>query len=302
MPMKAMILAAGLGTRLRPLTLRRPKALVPVGNRPVIDQVIEYLKVHGVTEIVVNAHHRHEHIVTHLDSSGHMDLKIEVRIEPKILGTGGGIKNTEDFWDTDSFFVINADILSDIDLTDAYAVHKKARNLATLILHDHEPFNQIRVDDRLNITDIAPENHAGRLAFTGIHIIEPELLSHIKKGVYSNIIDCYRELIKAGKPIRGTLAEGHRWRDIGSIESYRLANKDALKGEPSLVGPCCHMDASVKLTDWVVIGAKAIIEQDVEIRRSILWENVSIKKGVKVIDSIVTASREVQSDLINGIL
>ncbi len=296
-----MILAAGLGTRLRPLTSNIPKALVPVGNRPVIEKVIEYLKPQGVTEIVVNAHHHHKQIVKHLYDIRHLEVNIEVRVEPKILGTGGGIKNTEDFWGTDPFFVINADILSDIDLAEAYGAHKKDCNLATLILHDHEPFNQIRIDDRLNITDIAQENQKGRLAFTGIHIIEPKLLSHIKRGVYSNIIDCYRELIKAGKPIRAYISEGHSWRDIGSIESYMLANKDALKGKSSLVDPGCHIEASSRLMEWVIIGAKAIIGHDVEIRRSILWENVKIRKGLKVIDSIVTASREVRSDLINGI-
>lgn len=297
-----MILAAGLGTRLRPLTSNRPKALVPVGNRPVIEKVIEYLKTHGVTEIVVNAHHHHKHIVKHLASTGDLGVKIEVRVEPKILGTGGGLKNTEDFWDTEPFFVINADILSDIDLSGAHEAHKKDGNLATLILHDHEPFNQIRTDGRLNITDIAQENRTGRLAFTGIHIIEPELLSHIERGVYSNIIDSYRELIKTGAPIRAYISEGHYWRDIGSIESYILANKDALKGKPYLVDPGCQIEASSRLTDWVIMGAKAVIGNDVEIKRSILWENVTIRKGFKVIDSIVTASREVRSDLINGIL
>lgn len=297
-----MILAAGLGTRLRPLTSNIPKALVPVGNRPVLEKVIEYLKIQGVTDIVVNAHHHRRQIIKYLKTIRHLGVRIEVRVESKILGTGGGLKNTEDFWDRDPFFLINADILSDIDLAEAYNAHKKEGNLATLILHDHEPFNQIRIDDRLNITDIARKNQAGRLAFTGIHIVEPLLLSHIKKGVYSNIIDCYRELIKTGEPIRGYISEGHSWRDIGSIESYVLANKDALREKSFLVDPGCHIEASSKLIDWAVIGAKAIIEHDVEIRRSILWENVKIKRGIKVTDSIVTSSREVRSDLINGIL
>ena len=296
-----MILAAGLGTRLSPLTSNRPKALVPVGNRPVIEKVIEYLKTQGVTEIVVNAHHHHKKIVKHMDAIGHLGVKTEVRVESKLLGTGGGLKNTEDFWDKGAFFVINADILSDINLAEAYGAHKRDCNLATLILHDHEPFNQVRIDDRLNITDIAKENQTGRLAFTGIHIIEPELLSHIEKGVYSNIIDCYRKLIKAGEPIRGYISEGHCWRDVGSIESYILANKEALGGKSFLLDPSCHIEASSRMMDWVVIGAKGIIEHGVEIRRSILWENVKIKEGVKVIDSIVKDSREVRSDLFKGI-
>ncbi len=295
-----MILAAGLGTRLRPLTSNVPKALVPVGNRPVIERVIEYLKTQGVTEIVVNAHHHHGQIVKHLKNA-RLGAEIEVRVEPKILGTGGGIKNTEDFWSNEPFFVINADILTDINLAEAYRAHKKDGNLVTLVLHDHEPFNQIRIDDGLNITDIARENQTGWLAFTGIHIMEPELLSHIARGVYSNIIDCYLELIKTGEPLRAHISEGHLWRDIGSVESYRLANKEALEGQLSLVAPGCRIEASSRLVDWAVVGPKAIIERDVEIARSIIWENVKIKKGIKIIDSIVTASREVRSDLISRI-
>ena len=299
--MKAMILAAGLGTRLRPLTSNRPKALVPVANKPVIEKVMEYLTNHGVTNIVVNAHHHHDQIVKHLKNA-RLRAEIEVRVEPKILGTGGGIKNTEDFWSHEPFFVINSDILTDIDLAAAYRAHKKGGNLVTLVLHDHEPFNQIRIDDRLNITDIATENRTGRLAFTGIHIMEPELLSYISKDMYSSIIDCYRELIKSGKPIRAYISDGHRWRDIGSVESYRLANKEALKGHPSLVAPDCRMEDSSSLVGWAVVGSKAIIEGDVKIARSILWENVTIRKGVMVVDSVVTASRDVSSDLIGEIL
>lgn len=296
-----MILAAGLGTRLRPLTSNRPKALVPVGNRPVIDKVIEYFKAYGVTDIIVNAHHHHTQIVKHLMDT-HSGEKIKVRVEPEILGTGGGIKNTEDFWGNEPFFVINTDILTDIDLTDAYEAHKKDGNLVTLVLHDHEPFNQIRIDDRLNITDIATENRTGRLAFTGIHIMEPKLLSHIHKNVNSNIIDCYRRLIKSGEPIRAYISEGQRWRDIGSIESYRLANKEVLEGRSSLIAPGCRIEASSSFVDWAVIGEKTTIEQDVEITRSILWENVIIRKGVRVVDSIITTSRDIPFDLIDEIL
>jgi len=94
-----MILAAGLGTRLRPLSLKKPKALVPVGNRPVIDMVINYLKGNNANEIIINAHHHHRQIVKHVDGGTPYGINIQVRVEPEILGTGGGIKNTEDFWD-----------------------------------------------------------------------------------------------------------------------------------------------------------------------------------------------------------
>ena len=112
--MKAMILAAGLGTRLHLLTEKRPKALMPVVNIPIICRIIEHLKGHGISRIVVNAHHHYRQLIDYLDGGRPFGLEIDVRVEPELLGTGGGIKNTSDFWDNDPFFIINGDILTDI--------------------------------------------------------------------------------------------------------------------------------------------------------------------------------------------
>lgn len=300
--MKAMILAAGLGTRLRPLSLIRPKALVPIGNIPVIDKVIDYLKGYNISEIIVNAHHHHRKIVEHLNSGRPFGIDIQVRVEPEILGTGGGIKNTADFWDTDAFIVINSDILTDINILEAYEVHRLSGCLVTLILHDQPPFNQVQIDSRMNILNFSEDNHSGRLAFTGIHIINPEILNYIPEGVFSNIIDCYRRLIQKDKPVKAHVSEGHKWRDIGTVESYILANKEALqRNNPFLLAPSSRIHCSTKLKDWTIIGDKSCLEQGVEITRSILWEKVTIRKGIRVIDSIVTSSREVTQDLINQV-
>ncbi|MDY6971119.1 MAG: NDP-sugar synthase [Thermodesulfobacteriota bacterium] len=300
--MKAMILAAGLGTRLRPLTLNRPKTLVPVCNTPVIDRTLKYLKAYGVSQVVVNAHHHHEKVVEHFNAGRLFGLEIEIRVEREIMGTGGGIKNTEDFWDPDPFIVINGDILTDIDLTSVIDAHKKNGALATMTLHDFEPFNQIQIDDRLNILDIAAETHPLRLGFTGIHIIEPELLSLIPEGVYSNIVDCYRRLIGLGGPIKAYVSNGHYWRDMGTIGSYVLANKEALRETSFLLGPECDVHDSAILRDWAIIGEQVCLEEGVEISRSILWEGVKVKKGVRVMDSIVTSSKIVECDLIDRVL
>ncbi|MBW1766653.1 MAG: nucleotidyltransferase family protein, partial [Deltaproteobacteria bacterium] len=219
--MKAMILAAGLGTRLRPLTDKIPKALIPVVNMPVISRVINYLKTHGINQIVVNAHHHHNQISNYLNGGSPFGLEIDVRMEHEILGTGGGLKNTSDFWDDEPFIVINGDILTDIELEPAYEHHKKSGALTTLILHDCEPFNQIQTDSNGTITDIAQKNMTGRLAFTGIHIMEPGLLSHIPEGKSSDIIDCYRRLIHSGNLISAYYSQGHYWRDIGTVSSYK---------------------------------------------------------------------------------
>ena len=300
--MKAMILAAGYGIRLRPLTSNKPKALVPVGNQPAIDRVIRHLKRHGIREIVVNAHHLHQQIVDHLDGGRPFKMNIHVLVEPEILGTGGGIKNAADFFENDPFIVVNADILTDIDLYRAYEAHRQRGSLATLILHDHRPFNQVQIDGRLNVLDIAKKDCPGRLAFTGIHLIEPELLTYIPKGVHSSIIDCYRELMRAGKPVNAWVSTGHNWQDIGTVDSYIQANKGALGKHRVLLGPGHRIHPSARIEDWAIIGENARLEEGVEIRRSILWEKVRIKKGRRVIDSIVTSSKAIARDLIHQIL
>jgi len=299
--MKAMILAAGMGTRLKPLTLNTPKALMPVGNVRIIDRIIEYLKQYCISELVINAHHHYEQIVEHLKGSRPFGINIDVRVEPNILGTGGGIKNTEDFWDKAPFIVINGDVLTNINLRMAYEAHERSGSLATLILHDKPPFNQIKIDDQKNITHIAGENLTNRLAFTGIHIIDPKIMAHIPEGIFSNIIHCYRELIRGGKPPKAYISAGHQWRDIGTVKSYVLANKEALQGESFLCSPDCRIDSSAGLKDWAVIGKETVLEQGVEVCRSIVWEKVKVKKGVKVIDSIVTAFKKVEHDLIEEI-
>jgi mannose-1-phosphate guanylyltransferase len=294
-----MILAAGLGTRLRPLTLNRPKALVPVANRPMIDHVIEYLKGFGVGQIIVNAHHHHEQILEHLDEGRPFGLPVEVRIEHEILGTGGGIQNTAGFWDDAPFVVINGDTFTNIDLGSAYRSHVSQGNLVTLLLHDRAPFNQVLVDRDMNILDIAPSRQPGRLAFTGIHIISPALLNFLPKGRPSSVIDCYRRLIAEGHhTVRAHVSEGHRWRDIGTVESYRQANREALGKQTSLVGPSSRIHPSAKLEDWVVIGAGCELARSVSVKRSVLWDNVIVSEGIRIEDSVVTSGREVSNDLI----
>jgi len=294
--MKAMILAAGFGTRLRPLTEMKPKALMPVANKPILLRNIEYLISHGIAEIIVNAHHHSQQVVDCLKGSAPFVINVEVRVEQEILGTGGGIKNSEDFWGQEPFVVINSDILTDINLSAVYQVHQTSGALVTLVLHDCEPYNQVQIDDQWNITDIAKGKMPGRLAFTGIHLINPEILSHIPQGKFSDIIDCYRELIRLGKPVRACLVQGHYWRDIGSIQSYLEANRE-LADSSFVIGAGCSVDSSVKLMDWAVIGENSRLGKNAEVKRSVLWEGVSIKEGIKLVDTVVTSGREVDRDL-----
>jgi NDP-sugar pyrophosphorylase family protein len=200
---------------------------------------------------------------------------------------------------------MNGDILTDIDLSEAYHIHKKNKALATLILHDYRAFNKIGVDHETNIVDIpveTPSERSGRLAFTGIHIIDPALLTHIPDKVFSDIIDCYRGLIRSGISPKAHIVKDRYWRDLGAVNSYMLANREALQEDYVLIAPNCRIPRSAMLREWAVIGEYADLGEKVEIRRSILWDRVKVKRGVKIRDSVVTSSREVASDLIDGIL
>lgn len=294
--MKAMILAAGLGTRLAPLSEERPKALMPVGNHPIIARNIDYLHRYGITRIVVNVHHHSRQITEYFKTNKPAEVEVDIRHEPKILGHGGGIRNTLDFWDDKPFIVINTDILTDINLDHAYAFHQKNGGLATLVLHDFERDSQILLDAELKITDIAPKRTKGRLAFAGIHIISPDLLTFIPEGKFFSIIDCYRDLIKSGRRINGFLAEGHYWLDINTVGSYLTANRELVtqNNTPFCVAENVHLDKSVRLLDWVAIGSGCRIEEDVTIERSVVWDGARVEKGSRIEDSIVTPRKTIK--------
>jgi len=197
--------------------------------------------------------------------------------------------------------VINGDILTDVDLNRAFEEHRRNGNLVTLVLHNYKPFNQIRIDNHRNIVDIASDDHSGRLAFTGIHIIEPEVLNYIPSGEFSDIIDCYRELIRSGEPIRAYVSHEHYWRDIGTVNSYVLANKESLHNNSFLLAPHCQIHSTARMEEWAVIGKNVLLDKDVEIRRSILWNDVRVRRGTKIIDSVVTSQKDVENDLIDAI-
>lgn len=295
--MKAMILAAGLGVRLRPLSERRPKVLVPVANIPVLGRTIEYLKAHGVTEIVANAHHHHRQVLDHVDDGRPYGIPVRVLVEPEILGTGGGIRNTAGIWGAEPFIVINGDILTDIDLRAAYDAHLRTGAPATLVLHEREEFSKVQLAGPAGISDISRHVIPGRLAFTGIHIIEPRLLKLLPGSGKFDIIDCYRDILRSGGALGAYVATGHYWRDIGSLSSYLLSNREALGTRCSEIADSARLDASSRIVDWAVVGERARIGQDAVIERSVLWEDVVVRDGVRVIDSVVTACREVAFDL-----
>ena len=181
------------------------------------------------------------------------------------------------------------------------AAHQKRGNLVTLVLHDFAPFNQIKLNSQKDILEINPVPEAGQLAFTGIHIMNLPVLDHIPSGRFFCILECYRALIRAGRPLRGHVVQNHYWRDAGSIESYIEANREALNGAPFLMGRNCQVHEDARLRDWAVLGNDISLEKGTEVVRSILWGNVTVKENVRIIDSIATVTGEVEEDLVGSV-
>jgi len=220
--MKALILAAGLGTRLLPHTRKIPKPLFPIGGRPLIDIHIDALQKAGCEAIVVNTHHLSTQIENHIKGNRY-DIPVYTRNEPEILGTGGAIKNIEAFWDARPFLVINCDIFSNIDPAAVYRFHRDHPHPATLVLCNWPEINTVCVDADDFIAGFQPDPLSDRYrhgTFTGIQVLDPEILQYIPRGVFSSSIDAFRKMMSDGKKIKAYMADRFVWTDIGTPDRY----------------------------------------------------------------------------------
>ena len=228
-----MILAAGFGTRLLPYTRNTPKPLFTIAGRPILDLAIRRLAAAGCREIIINTHHLNDRIDAFLRSQRY-DIPVHTSFEPTILGTGGAVKKVAHFWDNHPFVVINSDIVTDVDLKAVYRFHLDHNHPVTLVLHDEPRFNMVSVSSEGFIRDFgdpAQTDNAGRhkrLAFTGIQVINPEVLDIIPDKTFHSSIDTYRKLIADGGGVKAYVTSGHYWTDIGTPASYRQAVCDAM--------------------------------------------------------------------------
>jgi mannose-1-phosphate guanylyltransferase len=253
--MKAMILAAGLGTRLRPLTDDRPKALVEVAGRTMLEITLCRLRSFGVREVIVNTHHYADMIVDYLHASGNFGMRIEVSREQVLLDTGGGLKNAAWFFLDpggslqEPFILHNVDVISTIDLNRMMRFHTEHNALATLAVQDRETSRYLLFDEqgllcgrRVGRTARAEAANAGAasvddgqdelvrpaqklqaLAFSGVHVISPHLFAKMRDDGAFSIIDAYLHLAAQGEKIVAFRADEYAWRDLGRPESVMQA-------------------------------------------------------------------------------
>ncbi|MFH1146851.1 MAG: NDP-sugar synthase [Pseudomonadota bacterium] len=296
--MKAMILAAGYGTRLKPLTLLRPKPLFPILNKPLLSIIIEQLRQIGITEIAINTHHLSEQIEEFIRSSSrHV---IHVLKEELILGTGGGLRNAERFLDGAPFLVINGDILTNIDLKAVYDFHMISGNAVTMVLHDYPKYNNVLIGRGDRITGFSRRKD-GHMAFTGIHVVNPEVLKLVPEGGFYDILDAYRALIAMDSSVGAYVVDGRYWTDIGTEKAYLTLHGDLLQGKAEvsgvpvpgkmfIIGENASVGEGVQLEDWVCIGNNVDIGDGAYIARSVVWDGARIDARMKVVDAVIARS------------
>ncbi len=229
--MKAMILAAGLGTRLRPLTDDRPKALVEVAGHTLLEITLRRLRQGGVREVIVNLHHFADMVVDYLKKNGNFGMRIEISREEVLLDTGGGLKKAAWFFlenasaSQEPFLLHNVDVVSTIDLQRMVEFHRQRQALATLAVQDRETSRYLLFDEQQQLCGrrtgyaapemVRPSAQVQALAFSGIHVISPRLFPKMTEAGAFSIIMSYLRLAAQGETILGFRADDYYWRDLG---------------------------------------------------------------------------------------
>ncbi|HEX7998153.1 MAG TPA: NDP-sugar synthase [Pyrinomonadaceae bacterium] len=284
--MRAMILAAGYGTRLWPLTIDRTKPAIPVLGRPLVGYVAEYLARYGYTDVAVNLHHQPESVREALGDGSRFGVNLHYVYEPVILGTSGALDNARTLLEESTFVVVNGKIVTDINLTEALETHRRTNALATLVLQPNparERFSIIKTHEGL-ITGVGgmptqASDNAGDdssndetltgdvpLMFTGIHILEPRIFDYIPRGVFSDtVMDVYLPAIARGERIAAHVAGG-MWYELSTIPRYLEIN-------------LALMAAGGR---DVELGENSYVSAEADVRQSILWDDVTVEAGARV--------------------
>lgn len=287
--MKAMILAAGLGTRLRPLTDEIPKPMVPIVNKPVMEHIIELLSEYKIQEIVVNIHYCSEIIKDYFKDGSQWGVKISYSYEKELLGTAGGVKKVKGFFKNEDFLVISGDILTDLNVEELIKFHCQNEYLGTIVLKRVRNISRYGVallnenDEILNFQEKPkPKEAVSKLANCGIYVFKPEIFNYIPDHLFFDFgKDVFPLLLRKKKRLAGFVLKKY-WNDVGGVRAYQEGNFDALAGKVKVKIP----GRKVKENIW--IGEGTIIEKGVQLVGPIcLGKNCIIGKNAKLFGPIV---------------
>ncbi|MFE3199601.1 sugar phosphate nucleotidyltransferase [Embleya sp. NPDC055664] len=305
--MKAVVMAGGEGTRLRPMTSSMPKPLLPVVNRPIMEHVLRLLKRHGLSETVVTVQFLASLVRNYFGDGEELGMSLTYANEETPLGTAGSVKNAEEALKDDTFLVISGDALTDFDLTALVEYHRAKGALVTVCLTrvpDPLEFGITIIDDEGRVDRFLEKPTWGQVfsdtVNTGIYVMEPEVFDYVAAGVSVDWSgDVFPKLLKEGKPIYGYVAEGY-WEDVGTHESYLKAQADVLTGKVDVdidgfelspgvwVAEGAEVDREAILKGPLYIGDYAKVEGGVELREhTVLGSNVVVKRGAFLHKAVV---------------
>ncbi|MFM7068557.1 MAG: sugar phosphate nucleotidyltransferase, partial [Actinomycetes bacterium] len=330
---KAVIMAGGEGTRLRPLTSNSPKPMLPLVNRPMMEHIVELLGRHGISDIVVTVAFMPNAIRNYFGDGSEFGVRMVYASEETPLGTAGSVRNAMAELD-DTFLVISGDVLTDVDLTAVVDFHQARHALATIGL--------VRVENPLEYGIVIAHDDGSIERFlekptwgqvfsdtinSGIYVLEPEIFDWIEPDAQVDFSgDVFPALLEAGKPLFGAVAEGY-WEDVGTLDSYLRAHKDILDGRvrvtipgfevadgvfvgegaeihpdaqvtgPAVVGDNCIIDAGARLREYSVLGTAVRMRPDGEMQRSVVHDNAFLGEAVKLRGTVVGRAADLRRNV-----
>ncbi len=332
--MKAVVMAGGEGTRLRPLTSSRPKPLVPILNKPCMQHTIELLKRAGVTDIVVTLYYLADEIQGYFGDGSELGVNLIYTIEDTPLGTAGSVKKAEEYLKDDTFIIVSGDALTDLDVDKALAYHREKQSQATLVLqHVDNPleFGVVITAEDGRIRRFLEKPSWGEVfsdtVNTGMYILEPSVFAYMQPDKsYDWSQDIFPQLLKEEKPMFGYVM-GEYWTDVGSLSQYRQAQYEMLDGKtqlpiegrreggdiwigegteidpsaqiigPVLIGKNCRIKAGAHIGPESVIGDSCLLEEGVVIQRSILWGSAYVGKRTQLTGCTVCYRCTIKDDV-----
>ena len=297
-----MVLAAGLGLRMRPLTLLRAKPALPVLNRPLLHWTMESLARAGIRDVVVNLHHLPKSVVAALRSGRRWGLRIRYSLEQRILGTGGGPRAVREVFGHEPLLLVNGDVLFDFDVRRLLADHRASGARATLALrrnpvpYAYSPVVSDRAGRILSIAGRPARARGAVTMFASVHVLDPALLDRLPEGASDSVLDLYVPLLAEGAHLHGVRTRG-AWYDFGRPSLYRDAQLRLLPGrgrDRVLVDGKARVAASARLRRSVV-GSGARVAAGARVERSVLWDGAVVEAGARVSGAIVATGAVVRA-------
>jgi mannose-1-phosphate guanylyltransferase len=322
--MRVMIMAAGIGTRLRPLTDLMPKPMAPIVNRPALYHILKLLRDYRFREVVINLHHLPNQITSYFGDGSSMDMQIEYSYERELLGTAGGVKNNASFLGGDTFLVMSGDALTDINLSGLVAAHRRYGSIATMAVKevaDPSQYGVVVTDDEDRVVGFQEKPHRdearSRLCNCGIYVFEPEILYEIPPATFDDFgRRVFPDLLRNGVPFHARTIDEY-WSDVGNLGEYMRGNVDALARRvdveipgdevrpglwvdvetdpatsaniegPVVIGKGCKIGEHAVVEGPCVLGEGCTIGAGAHVARSLVLAGATIAPGQVVLDGII---------------